>query len=632
LACASQDRKRATYQAVEEVVEGEGEGELLQDMPSESFQAFGMGWLESQYAQFSLVEDINTGRKMPTAELPIKAVSLTPVKANDSDDEGDEDVESESEEEGEDETKKDGEEEEEDDDDDDGVDYDDEDADDMGGSVLPRYLQKVVDGVIPGMALNSYPVITIEGPSGSGKTTLCKRLALDLACAQLQYMDKIMGVGVGVSAADRSRVRLVVDGVEPPAQHAPGLVESMLGKAGRGSAALGSSVGGSADADGEVPVGGGDAVNEELTKQKAIDQKYSNALKKERHEAATKTATRGGRVDYYLPLVVPVSALDAMITRTKIRSKLHEKDLLHEYLKDKYGAGSPSFEILAEMHSCRRLIIMFDGMDEAMANAGPVLRYFLQTLVENDYPLLVITAASTQIPEEVRMSRAVPVHMCPLDARSQIQALKHIAKPEDLGDGPGSSLVKAQDMASSGFPISDVASNPMMLSQLYLAIDCAITPATLKAGFKIVPQLRHNSFTHSLNPKTGPDSEWASSLQRFREGNGIEIPFVDFQCAIDNDLKLFCRKENSELFYRVAYDTHQRKTNTFLVEDMEAVSSRSSSESLQHVHGRSKWYSECLTHSNALVVIGIYGRAARGWFDREGAAAGAPRAIAALPS
>jgi hypothetical protein len=444
-----------------------------------------------------------------------------------------------------------------------------------------RYLAAVVDEVIPGLNLKSgAALITIEGPSGSGKSTLCKRLALDLACAQLQYLNSVMDLGVGVSHEDKHRVKLVVGGVTPMYEEKGSELSNMGNmvqmdaqrKKTRQMTRKGASratTGAAGDTDGqEAPVLSG--VEDGAVQLQAVMNKYNNAVRKEQQEAATKMASRAGRPDFFLPLVVPVGELDNMITRTRIRSKLHERDLLTEYIKDKYGEGSPAYEILVELHACHRLVIMFDGLDEARGNSAAVLRYFLQTLVEGEYPLLILTAASSQIPEEVRVG-AQAVNMCPLDFASQQATLQILKSPDDKGDSETSAIVKACGMVSAGFPVADVTSNPMMLSQLLLAIQCGLPIGKLKIGARLVSQLMHNAFKHSLYPRTGRSSKLLASLEHFREGNALEVPFVDFEAAAVNDLRMFTRCDATELFYRIAYDTHQRKSNLFSLEDMEAV-------------------------------------------------------------
>ena len=114
-----------------------------------------------------------------------------------------------------------------------------------------------------------------------------------------------------------------------------------------------------------------------------------------------------GYPPFYLPLVVSVEELDEMAVRTKISVRLHEKGFLVEILRDRYGDGSSTFRILKTMLESRRLILIMDGLDEAVNAGSVVTRYVTQTLVEMDLPMLLFTTEVGEAPYELQI-RAVP--------------------------------------------------------------------------------------------------------------------------------------------------------------------------------------------------------------------------------
>jgi ankyrin repeat protein len=322
-------------------------------------------------------------------------------------------------------------------------------------------------------------------------------------------------------------------------------------------------------------------------------QKYVKARTEAFESARRLVETREGRPDLFLPLVIPLDELDEMIGR--VSPPLHK--LLPEYIKDRFGNGSSQCKILLELCISRRLVILMDGIDETALHKSDIVKYFLSTLVEDNYPLVILTSTAGYathsiltiltstaghdtsysiltilvhyagvMPIDIRDEGIKAIFISPLTTEKQHSVLKMLCEGH-IDDGR---FDQAKDMLSKP-PFDTMGGNPLLLSQ-YMHL--------LKCGPDAMRDIKKNGLTSSLQelglrqllaPLNGVDATYLDAMKEFAQKNGLQIPFAVYEEDIRSELEFLKTDDNIELIFRVSYDTHQRTCRSFVLGDIQAV-------------------------------------------------------------
>jgi ankyrin repeat protein len=503
------------------------------ELQAEEFNRFGTQYLDQIYAKYSSQTDILSGTELELASLPIHA---TASSNNEDEVEEEEEEEEEQEQQNDEEDENDEEEEEEEDgdgDNDAGGAMEEQEMEERGAK-LPEYLRAVVQGLLHGVELSGDDnVFTLEGPQGCGKSTFCRRLARDLAAAQLQFIQEMLNMGNGVSA-DEAKKGLTYGGVPPPRTQSSKLDEK-----------------------------------EDEKKEERYMKKYLKARTETFENQRRLVETREGRPDLFLPLVIPIDDLDEMMSRVKPPLNT----LLPAYIKDRYGADSSTCKILLELCVSRRLVILMDGIDEASKNGTEIVRYFLSTLVEDRYPLVILTATSGVMPADIRDEGIKSLFLSPLSTEEQHKVLQLLCD----GNTTDGRYDQAKDLLFKS-PFDAMSGNPLLLSQFMNLLRCG--PDAMRDIRKngLMSSLQQISLRQLLDPKHGVNDEgYLETMKDFGSKNGITIPFASFEEEVRSELAFLKTDTNIELVFRVSYDTHQRMARHFGLEDIQAVATEAQS-------------------------------------------------------